>query len=148
MARRLPELHLAVQYPGGKKGAPTRTQVRRWVRAVCTLPAAITIRFVDVNEGQNLNQQWRGKDYATNVLSFPYQHEPMLHGDLVVCSSVVRREAAEQNKQPEAHFAHLIVHGILHLQGFDHETSAADAALMETREREILSLLSYPDPYC
>ena len=148
MARRLPELHLAVQYPSGKNGAPTRTQVRRWVRAVCTLPAAITIRFVDVNEGQNLNQQWRGKDYATNVLSFPYEHEPMLHGDLVICSSVVLREAAEQNKQPEAHFAHLIVHGILHLQGFDHETSAADAALMETREREILRLLSYPDPYC
>ncbi len=95
-----------------------------------------------------LNQQWRNKDYATNVLSFPYQQEPMLHGDLVVCPAVVLREAAEQNKPPEAHFAHLIVHGILHLQGFDHETSAADAAIMETREREILSLLNYPDPYC
>lgn len=95
-----------------------------------------------------LNQQWRNKDYATNVLSFPYQQEPMLHGDLVICPAVVLREAAEQNKPSEAHFAHLIVHGILHLQGFDHETSAADAAIMETRERAILSLLNYPDPYC
>ena len=148
MPRRLPELHLAVQYPGGKNHAPARSQVRRWVRAACSLPAEITVRFVDVAEGQMLNQQWRNKDYATNVLSFPYQQEPMLHGDLVICSAVVSREATEQNKQPEAHFAHLIVHGILHLQGFDHETSAADAALMETREREILSLLNYPDPYC
>lgn len=148
MPRRLPELHLAVQYPGGKNHAPTRNQVRRWIRAACSLPAEITVRFVDATEGQMLNQQWRNKDYATNVLSFPYQQEPMLHGDLVICPAVVLREATEQNKQPEAHFAHLIVHGILHLQGFDHETSAADAALMETREREILSLLSYPDPYC
>ncbi|MDO9449765.1 MAG: rRNA maturation RNase YbeY [Rugosibacter sp.] len=148
MAQRLPELHLAVQYPGGKHDAPTRAQVRRWVRAACPLPAEITVRFVDAAEGQALNHHWRGKDYATNVLSFPYQQEPMLHGDLVICSSVVLREAAEQNKQPEARFAHLIVHGMLHLQGFDHETSAADATLMETREREILSLLSYSDPYC
>ncbi|AJP49488.1 hypothetical protein PG1C_07150 [Rugosibacter aromaticivorans] len=144
----MPELHLAVQYPGGKKGTPTRAQVRRWVRAACTLPAEVAIRFVDIAEGQALNHHWRGKDYATNVLSFPYQHEPILNGDLVVCSSVVMSEATEQGKQPEAHFAHLIVHGMLHLQGFDHETSAADAVLMETREREILSLLGYPDPYC
>ena len=148
MPRRLPELHLTTQYPGGKNNAPTRSQVRRWIRAACSLPADITVRFVDATEGQLLNQQWRNKDYATNVLSFPYQQEPMLHGDLVICPAVVLREAAEQSKQPEAHFAHLIVHGILHLQGFDHETSATDAALMETREREILSLLNYPDPYC
>ncbi|HEY8856303.1 MAG TPA: rRNA maturation RNase YbeY [Rugosibacter sp.] len=148
MAHRLPELHLAVQYPGGRNIAPTRAQVRRWMRAVCALPAEVTIRFVDAAEGQLLNQHWRGKDYATNVLSFPYQQEPLLQGDLVICSSVVLREAAEQKKPPEAHFAHLIVHGILHLQGFDHETNAADAALMETREREILSHLGYPDPYC
>lgn len=148
MPRRLPELHLTVQYPGGKHDAPTRSQVRRWIRAACSLPAEITVRFVDATEGQMLNQQWRNKDYATNVLSFPYQQEPMLHGDLVICPAVVLREAAEQNKPSEAHFAHLIVHGILHLQGFDHETSAADAAIMETRERAILSLLNYPDPYC
>lgn len=147
MPRRLPELHLAVQYPCGKNLAPTRSQIRRWIRAACSLPAEITVRFVDVAEGRMLNQQWRNKDYATNVLSFPYQQEHMLHGDLVICPAVVLREATEQNKQPEAHFAHLIVHGILHLQGFDHETNAADAALMETHEREILNLLCYPDPY-
>lgn len=148
MAHRLSELHLAVQYPGGRNIAPTRAQVRHWIRAACVLPAEVTIRFVDAAEGQTLNQHWRGKDYATNVLLFPYQQEPLLHGDLVICPAVVLREAAEQNKSPEAHFAHLIVHGILHLQGFDHETNAADAALMETREREILSRLGYPDPYC
>ncbi len=147
MARRLPELQLAVQYPGGKDGAPPRPQVRRWVRAACALPAAITVRFVDAAEGQALNRHWRGRDYATNVLSFAYQHDATLRGDLVLCLPVVEREAEAQGKPLDAHFAHLVVHGMLHLQGFDHETGAADAARMEAREREILGHLGYPDPY-
>ena len=97
-------------------------------------------------EGRALNRDYRGKDYATNVLSFPYSPEPSLAGDLVVCVPVVMDEAARQRKPVEAHFAHLIVHGMLHLQGYDHEAEA-DAAVMEARERDILSGLGYPDPY-
>lgn len=151
---RLPTLHaklsLSIQYPGGNESAPLRHQVRRWVRAACLAAAEITVRFVDAEEGRALNRTYRGKDCATNVLSFPYQEahgdEP-LRGDLVVCLPVVAEEAATQGKPPAAHFAHLIVHGMLHLQGFDHETSPAEADRMEAREREILAGLGYPDPY-
>ncbi|MCK9990149.1 MAG: rRNA maturation RNase YbeY [Rugosibacter sp.] len=152
MRQTLPELQLSIQYPSGKAHAPTRTQVRRWVRAsghaVYKAPAQITVRFVDAAEGQELNRRWRAKDYATNVLSFPYQHdEALLCGDLIICPAVVLREAEEQKKPLDAHFAHLIVHGMLHLQGFDHETHADDAAIMEAKERGILQTLGYPDPY-
>ncbi len=95
---RLPELRLSVQYPGGREGAPTRPQVRRWVRAACTGPAEITVRFVGAEEGQRLNRDYRGKDYATNVLSFPYESGPILFGDLVLCLPVAEREAQEQGK--------------------------------------------------
>ena len=144
---RLPELRLSVQYPGGKEGAPTRPQVRRWVRAACGIPAEVTVRFVDANEGRDLNRDYRGKDYATNVLSFPYAAGTTLSGDLVLCLPVLAREAREQGKPPEAHCAHLIVHGMLHLQGYDHETGHDDAAHMEAVEREIMDALGYPDPY-
>ncbi len=144
---RPPELRLSVQYPGGKEGAPTRPQVRRWVRAACTLPAEVTVRFVDAAEGRRLNRDYRGKDYATNVLSFPYAAGTTLSGDLVLCLPVLAREAREQGKPPEAHCAHLIVHGMLHLQGYDHEAGHADAERMEALEREILADLGYPDPY-
>ena len=144
---RLPELRLSVQYPGGKEGAPTRPQVRRWVRAACALPAEVTVRFVDAGEGRSLNRDYRGKDYATNVLSFPYASGAMLSGDLVLCLPVVATEAAEQDKPVDAHFAHLVVHGMLHLQGYDHEAGRADAERMEALEREILADLGYPDPY-
>lgn len=144
---RLPELSLSIQYPGGTATAPTRPQVRRWVRAACARPAEVTVRFVDTDEGQSLNRDYRGKDYATNVLSFPYESGAQISGDLVLCLPVVEREAKEQGKSPEAHFAHMVVHGMLHLQGYDHETGAADAARMEAREREILARLGYPDPY-
>ena len=107
----------------------------------------ITVRFVDAEEGQGLNREFRGKDYATNVLSFPYESEPVICGDLVICSPVVEREAKEQDKSLEAHIAHLIVHGMLHLQGYDHETSKADARRMENHERAILLALGYADPY-
>ena len=144
-----PKLALAVQYAVAAEGLPTRPQVRRWVRAA--LPresetdAEITVRFVAVEEGQALNRDYRGKDYATNVLSFVYASEPV-NGDLVICAPVVAREAREQNKTLEAHFAHLLVHGVLHLQGFDHETEK-EARSMEAREREIVIRLGYTDPY-
>jgi len=145
-----PKLALAVQYAAGTlEGLPTRPQVRRWVRAA--LPrqsetdAEITVRFVAAEEGQALNRDYRGKDYATNVLSFVYASEPV-NGDLVICVPVVAREAREQNKTLEAHYAHLLVHGVLHLQGFDHETEK-EARSMEAREREIVTQLGYTDPY-
>ncbi len=144
----LPALSLSVQYPAGKADAPDRPTVRRYVRAACAMAAEIAIRFVDEAEGRQLNADYRGKDYATNVLSFPYvQEDAQLVGDLVLCTAVALREATEQGKAVDAHFAHLIVHGLLHLQGMDHETGKRDAARMEKREREILHSLGYPDPY-
>ncbi|MDP2134564.1 MAG: rRNA maturation RNase YbeY [Sulfuritalea sp.] len=140
-------MRLSVQYPAGKQGAPTRPQIRRWVRAACTLPAEVTVRFVDSDEGRTLNRDYRGKDYATNVLSFPYASGTTLSGDLALCLPVLEREAQEQGKPLEAHCAHLIVHGMLHLQGYDHETGQDDAAQMEAVEREIMDALGYPDPY-
>ena len=145
--RRLPELRLSVQYPAGRETAPTRPQVRRWIRAACVAPAEVTVRFVDSAEGQALNRDYRGKDYATNVLSFPYESGTSLSGDLVLCLPIVEREAQEQDKSQEAHFAHLIVHGMLHLQGYDHEASSDDAERMEALEQQILGTLGYPDPY-
>jgi probable rRNA maturation factor len=140
-------LSLAVQYACNDERLPSRPQVRRWVRAAQELPVQATVRFVDADEGLALNRDYRGKDYATNVLSFVYESEPAVIGDLVVCLPVVVREAAEQDKPLAAHLAHLIVHGMLHLQGYDHETGKRDAERMEAREREILARLGYPDPY-
>lgn len=144
---RLPELHLAVQYPGGRAQAPTRPEVRRWVRASCALPAQVAVRFVDADEGRALNRDYRGRDYATNVLSFGYSAGESIVGDLVVCTAVVHAEAAAQGKRVTDHYAHLIVHGMLHLQGYEHETSRRDAMRMERREREILAALGVGDPY-
>jgi probable rRNA maturation factor len=108
---------------------------------------SLKFRFVEPEEGQSLNNDYRGKDYATNVLSFPYEVEPVVAGDLVICATVVEREAAEQEKTLEAHYAHLIVHGILHLQGYDHEIGENEALLMENKERTILAQLGFSDPY-
>lgn len=140
-------LSLAVQYACNDERLPARPQVRRWVRAAQERPVQATVRFVAADEGRALNRDYRGKDYATNVLSFVYASEPVVSGDLVVCLPVVEREAAEQGKPLAAHLAHLIVHGLLHLQGYDHETGQRDAERMEAREREILARLGYPDPY-
>jgi probable rRNA maturation factor len=118
----------------------------RWARAALVGGGEITIRLVEADEGQALNKEYRGKDYATNVLSFPYDSEPLVSGDLVICPSVVAREASEQNKPLAAHYAHLTVHGMLHLQGWDHENDD-DAQAMETEETEILAAMGYPDPY-
>jgi len=116
------------------------------VQACAPGAAQVTVRFVAAEEGRRLNHDYRGKDYPTNVLSFPYAPPPRLAGDLVVCAPVARREAQERGKAVEAHFAHLIVHGMLHLQGFDHENES-DAAAMEERERETMARLKFPDPY-
>lgn len=147
MSRRLPELSLHVQYACNDVALPSRPAIRRWVRASCARPAEITIRFVDTEEGEALNRDYRHKNYATNVLTFVYAEEPLVAGDLVICAPVVLREAEAQGKAAEAHFAHLVVHGMLHLQGHDHETSDQDAVRMEAKEREILAVLGYPDPY-
>jgi len=140
------ELHLAVQYACRDDALPDRAQVRRWVRAAQEKPAVVTVRFVGVAEGRELNRAYRGKDYATNVLSFVYEDEPVT-GDLVVCLPVVKHEAAAQGKPVRAHLAHMVVHGMLHLQGYDHETGPEDAAGMEARERAILARFHIPDPY-
>lgn len=148
-SRTTPELSLWVQYATESEGLPTRAQVRRWVKAALEGDAEITVRFVDEDEGRALNRDYRGKDYATNVLSFVYEtalQAGKIWGDLVVCAPVVAREAREHGKALEAHYAHLIVHGSLHLQGYDHENDA-DAAAMEARESEVVTRLGYPDPY-
>ena len=139
-------LNLSVQYACNKAGLPLRADFVRWARAALTGGGEITIRLVEADEGQALNQEYRGKDYATNVLSFPYDSEPLVVGDLVICPAVVAREAAEQDKPLAAHYAHLVVHGMLHLQCWDHENDD-DAQLMEDEERKILAALGYPDPY-
>lgn len=140
------KLELTVQYASTGKDLPTRSMVRRWVAAALKRDARITVRFVDEAEGRALNRDYRGKDYATNVLSFSYEVEPVVEGDLVICVPVVEREAHEQGKPVEAHHAHLVVHGVLHLQGYDHENED-EARVMEARESEILVKLGYADPY-
>jgi len=139
-------LNLSVQYACNREGLPLRADFVRWARAALVGGGQITIRLVDADEGQSLNNEYRGKDYATNVLSFPYDTEPVVMGDLVICPAVVAKEAAEQNKPLAAHYAHLTVHGMLHLQGWDHENDE-EAQEMEDEEREILAALGYPDPY-
>ena len=147
MPSRKPELSLSVQHATRHAASPRRPQVQRWLRAAQEMPVTVAVRFVDAEEGMSLNRNYRGRDYATNVLSFVYESTPAVVGDLVVCIPVVLKEAHEQGKTSEAHFVHLIVHGMLHLQGYDHETGARDAARMEAREREILAGLGYSDPY-
>ncbi len=135
-----------MQYACADEALPERAQVRRWALAALETDVQVTIRFVAAKEGRRLNHDFRGKDYATNVLSFVYETDPVI-GDLVVCLPVVKREAKEQKKPFKAHLAHMIVHGMLHLQGYDHETGAHDAAIMEQREREILARFRIADPY-
>lgn len=141
-----PALSLSVQYASNADELPTRAQVRRCVRAALLMDATVTVRFVDAIEGRALNAEYRGRDYATNVLTFVYDDEQPRAGDIVLCAPVVRKEAEAQGKTLAAHYAHLVVHGMLHLQGYDHER-AADAAAMEARETAILARLSLPDPY-
>ena len=144
--RRAPSLSLSVQYASNDADLPGRPQIRRWVRAALLSDATVTVRFVDAIEGRAINAEFRGKDYATNVLTFVYDDDHPRAGDVVLCAPVVRREAAAQGKPLADHHAHLVVHGMLHLQGFDHERRA-DALVMEARETAILAGLGLPDPY-
>ncbi len=129
------------------RAALPRHGVTRWIRHALDTNAEITVRIVDADEGQQLNREFRGKDYATNVLTFDYAQAPLVMADLVLCAPVVAREAKEQRKTLAAHYAHLLVHGTLHAQGWDHETGEADAEAMEAREIEILAGLGIRDPY-
>jgi probable rRNA maturation factor len=147
MAAARPELSLSLQFadPTHRALLP-RHKVARWMRAALEAPAEIAVRIVGAEEGQALNRDYRGKDYATNVLTFDYAREPVVHADLVLCAPVVEREAREAGKTIEAHYAHLLVHGTLHAQGYDHE-KMHDAKRMERRETEILAALGFADPY-
>ena len=141
------ELRLSLQQPDGRhRTTLARHKVARWIRAALAAPAEITLRIVDEAEGRALNRDFRAQDHATNVLTFDYQREPMVVADLVICAPVVAREAREQGKALEAHYAHLVVHGTLHAQGWDHQR-VADAREMEAREAEILRAMGWPDPY-
>ena len=139
-------LSLAVQYASGAQHMPTRAQLRRWIKAALQCNVNITLRIVDEPEGRALNKKFRGRDYATNVLTFTYDDVEPLSGDVVICAPVVEKEAREQRKELLAHYAHLAIHAILHLQGYEHGR-AADAAAMESRETAIMLKLGYADPY-
>jgi probable rRNA maturation factor len=143
---RAPRLTLSVQAGGGLGDLPHRATLRRWAAAALLRDARVTIRFVGRREGRALNARYRRRSHPTNVLTFVYDEAEPLAGDLVLCAPVVRQEAREQGKTFRAHCAHLVIHGMLHLQGFDHER-AADARRMETRETRLLALLGYADPY-
>jgi probable rRNA maturation factor len=129
------------------RAALPRHKVARWIRHALASDAEITVRIVDAEEGRALNRDYRQKDYATNVLTFDYTQQPIVTADLVLCAPVVEREAREQGKALQAHYAHLLVHGTLHAQGWDHETRKADAEAMEAYEVEILARLGLPNPY-
>ena len=140
------KLSLSVQYAANAKNLPTRNQFRRWAKAALQRDAAMTLRIVDEVEGRELNRNYRGKDYATNVLTFVYDDAAPLSGDVVICAPIVEKEAREQHKELHAHYAHLAIHALLHLQGYDHENEA-DAAVMEARETAIMLKLGYAEPY-
>ena len=141
-----PSLTLSVQAGSAFDGLPHRTTLCRWARAALLRDARVTVRFVGRAEGRALNARYRGRAYPTNVLTFVYDDVEPLAGDLVLCVPVVRQEAREQGKTFRAHCAHLVIHGMLHLQGFDHQRAAA-ARRMEARETRLLAGLGYPDPY-
>jgi probable rRNA maturation factor len=142
-----PELSLSLQFAdAAHRAALPRHKVMRWIRAALEGPAQIAVRVVGEQEGRELNKGFRGKDYATNVLTFDYEHEPLVVADLVLCAPVVEREAKAQGLPLDAHYAHLLVHGALHAQGYDHEQED-EAAAMEARESELMAALGFADPY-
>jgi probable rRNA maturation factor len=146
MRPRSPRLALTIQFAVAPTALPAAASLRRYARAALERDAAVTLRFVDAREGQKLNAAFRGKDYATNVLTFVYDEAVPLAGDIVFCAPVLRREAKAEGKTLTDHCAHLVVHGMLHLQGLAHDTPRA-ARSMEARERAILASLGVPDPY-
>ncbi|HEX2011638.1 MAG TPA: rRNA maturation RNase YbeY [Roseateles sp.] len=142
-----PELSLSLQFADPRHRALLpRHKVMRWIRAALELPGEIAVRIVDADEGRQLNKEFRAKDYATNVLTFDYSHEPVVGADLVICAEVVEREAAELGIAIADHYAHMLVHGTLHAQGYDHEEDD-EAEAMEARESEIMQALGFADPY-
>lgn len=142
----MPTLNLHTQFASEARSLPTEAQFRKWAKAALRVDTQVTIRIVDAEEGRQLNSMYRGKDYATNVLTFPLTETPYLMGDIIICAPVVEAEANSQAKSLEAHYAHLTIHGILHLHGYDHETEA-QAELMEGLETSIVTKLGYPSPY-
>ena len=144
----LQPLTLSLQFadPRHREALP-RHKVARWIRHALEAPGEITVRIVDAEEGQALNREYRQKDYATNVLTFDYSHEPVVMADLVICAPVVEAEAKAQRIPLADHYAHLLVHGTLHAQGYDHEDDEAEAEAMEARETEIMLGLGLKDPY-
>ena len=151
------KLSLAVQYASAAQNLPTRAQLRRWVKIAMRRDAAMTLRIVDEAEGRELNKKYRGKDYATNVQTFVYDDgqtppglplsgEEILSGDVVICAPVAEREATMQRKNLLAHYAHLVIHAALHLQGYEHENDT-DAVEMEALETGLMLKLHYSDPY-
>ena len=144
---RPPPLRLSLQFVDPRhRGELARSDVSRWVRAALAAPAEITVRIVDGDEGLALNREYRHQRHATNVLTFAYRDAPVLSADIILCAPVVEAEAAAQGLPLVAHYAHLVVHGTLHAQGFDHGR-AADAKRMQVRESEILTGLGFADPY-
>jgi probable rRNA maturation factor len=143
---RPPKLALAVRFALAADRLPRRATLRRWARAALERDARVTLRFVGTNEGRKLNAAFRGKNSATNVLTFVYDDALPLAGDIVLCVPVIEREARAQGKSLMRHCAHLVIHGMLHLQGYDHRRGA-DAKRMEARETALLAALGHPDPY-
>lgn len=142
-----PPLALSLQFADATDRALLpRHRVARWIRAALEVPGEITVRIVGADEARALNRDYRAKDYATNVLTFDYSAEPVVAADLVLCAPVLQREARELNIPLEAHYAHLLVHGTLHAQGYDHEVDD-EARAMEARETELLRALGFADPY-
>ena len=142
-----PSLSLSLQFADARhRSQLPRHQVTRWIRAALESNAEITVRIVDAEEGQALNRDFRAKDCATNVLTFDYAHAPVVVADLVLCAPVVAREAAELGIALQAHYAHLLVHGTLHAQGFDHEDDD-EARVMEARETALMLAMGFANPY-
>ncbi|MEP7300764.1 MAG: rRNA maturation RNase YbeY [Caldimonas sp.] len=140
-------LALSLQFAdAAHKAVLPRHRVARWLRAALAGPAQLTVRIVGADEGRALNREFRGQDHATNVLTFDYERAPLVVADIVLCAPVVEREAKAQGIALEAHYAHLLVHGALHAQGFDHQR-AADAKAMEARESRLVVGLGFADPY-
>ncbi|HKU70440.1 MAG TPA: rRNA maturation RNase YbeY [Burkholderiales bacterium] len=140
------QLGLSVQYGVRKRGLPSPAQFRRWARAALERSALVTVRIIGNSEARALNRDFRGRNYPTNVLTFVMREKPRLEGDLALCAPVIAREARAQKKSTAAHYAHLVVHGVLHLQGYDHQNEN-EARAMEHRETRIVTRLGFPDPY-
>ncbi len=146
MSARRKAPRIDVQCATSARNVPPPARMRQWARAALGGDARVTIRIVGRAEGRLLNRSYRNRDYATNVLTFVFRDRPPYEGDIALCAPVITREARAQRKTVAAHYAHMVVHGLLHLQGYDHETDA-DAGRMERREKTLLARFGYPDPY-